>query len=168
MDCWSQVQTMQGKTLRTLKRLRPFVIVDVLESQVSLKVSTDKIRAARRDEIEGAFRELVREGGLALTEIQARHSARNTAYVAAILAGLAWVTYQDNPIRLFYRSERVTAPESPPPDAAAIRPCQSLSPRSVTVLKLIARGHTYDQILALHPELTYPDIFEAARKALER
>jgi hypothetical protein len=37
----------------------------------------------------------------------------------------------------------------------------------VTVLKLIAEGHTYEQVLTHHPSLTYPDIFDAAREALE-
>jgi hypothetical protein len=33
-------------------------------------------------------------------------------------------------------------------------------------LALIAEGHSYDQILAGHPALTYSDIFEAAKEAL--
>ena len=43
---------------------------------------------------------------------------------------------------------------------------KTLSPTSVTVLDLIASGRTYEQILSLHPELTYLGIFEAAREAL--
>lgn len=42
-----------------------------------------------------------------------------------------------------------------------------LSARSVTVLQLISEGHTYDQILALQPDMTYLDIFDAAQEALE-
>jgi DNA-binding NarL/FixJ family response regulator len=44
---------------------------------------------------------------------------------------------------------------------------KELSSRSAAVLKLMAEGHTYEQILALNPELTYLDIFSAAREALE-
>lgn len=44
---------------------------------------------------------------------------------------------------------------------------KELSSRSATVLKLMAEGRTYEQILALNPELTYLDIFNAAREALE-
>ena len=44
---------------------------------------------------------------------------------------------------------------------------KKLSSESVTVLKLIAKGRTYEQVLALYPELTYLDIFNAAREALE-
>jgi transketolase len=42
-----------------------------------------------------------------------------------------------------------------------------LSAKSVTVLTMIASGHTYQQILDQHPDLTYPDIFRAAREALD-
>jgi hypothetical protein len=43
----------------------------------------------------------------------------------------------------------------------------TLSRRSVKVLALIASGHTYDQILRTYPELSYADIFESAREALD-
>jgi hypothetical protein len=43
---------------------------------------------------------------------------------------------------------------------------RKLGSKSVAVLDLIARGHTYEQILTLHPDLTYLDIFGAAREAL--
>jgi hypothetical protein len=42
-----------------------------------------------------------------------------------------------------------------------------LSPDAVTVLTMIAEGHSYEQILAAHPALTYLDIFKAAREALD-
>jgi DNA-binding NarL/FixJ family response regulator len=48
--------------------------------------------------------------------------------------------------------------------AKAQRP---LSAKSVTVLKLIAEGRSYEQILVLESDLTYRDIFDAAREALE-
>jgi DNA-binding NarL/FixJ family response regulator len=43
---------------------------------------------------------------------------------------------------------------------------KTLSSKSVAVLKLIADGHSYDQILAAYPALTYLDIFGAAQEAL--
>jgi hypothetical protein len=43
---------------------------------------------------------------------------------------------------------------------------RKLGSKSVAVLDLIARGHTYEQIPTLHPDLTYLDIFGAAREAL--
>lgn len=42
-----------------------------------------------------------------------------------------------------------------------------LSVRSALVLRLISEGRTYEQILSLHPEMTYLDIFAAAREALD-
>jgi RNA polymerase-binding transcription factor DksA len=41
-----------------------------------------------------------------------------------------------------------------------------LSERSRRILKQIAAGKTYEQILASDPELSYPDIFAAAKEAL--
>lgn len=42
-----------------------------------------------------------------------------------------------------------------------------LSERARRILGLIAEGRSYDQILQQHPELTYFDIFAAAREALD-
>lgn len=42
-----------------------------------------------------------------------------------------------------------------------------LSARSSEVLRLIAEGRSYEQILSLRPGLSYLDIFGAAREALE-
>ena len=41
-----------------------------------------------------------------------------------------------------------------------------LSERSDIVLRLIQRGHSYEQILSLHVDITYLDIFAAAGEAL--
>src|SRR5207253_627590 len=41
-----------------------------------------------------------------------------------------------------------------------------LSRKSVTVLSLIAEGHSYAQIVNGHPEISYRDIFAAAEEAL--
>lgn len=43
----------------------------------------------------------------------------------------------------------------------------TLSPQAVAILTLIAEGHSYSQILAHYPALTYVDIFSAAREALD-
>lgn len=42
-----------------------------------------------------------------------------------------------------------------------------LSPKTVVVLRLIADGQGYGQIVDGHPSITYLDIFAAAREALE-
>jgi hypothetical protein len=41
-----------------------------------------------------------------------------------------------------------------------------ISAKSTAVLEMIAAGNAYDQILAAYPDLTYLDIFHAAREAL--
>jgi hypothetical protein len=105
MDCWPEIQALEGKTLRTLDRRKPFEIVMVAEKQVVLKVSTGKVRTVRRSEIEDAFCELTLRGTLSRSGIHERHSPYNPAYVAAILAELEGVTYRLRPIRLFYGVE---------------------------------------------------------------
>ena len=42
-----------------------------------------------------------------------------------------------------------------------------LSDKSRKILKLISRGHSYEQILALHSSFTYKDIFSSAEEALD-
>jgi hypothetical protein len=42
-----------------------------------------------------------------------------------------------------------------------------LSERATKVLEMIAAGSTYDQFLSAFPDLTYLDIFDAAREALD-
>ena len=44
---------------------------------------------------------------------------------------------------------------------------KGLSAKSALVLRMISEGRTYEQILAISPDLTYLDIFSAAREALE-
>jgi hypothetical protein len=44
---------------------------------------------------------------------------------------------------------------------------QRLSSKTVAVLEMIAAGHTYEQVLAAYPDLSYLDIFAAAREALQ-
>src|SRR5438034_580498 len=41
-----------------------------------------------------------------------------------------------------------------------------LSEKSRTVLRLIADGHSYEQIVNGHPDISYLDIFQAAEEAL--
>jgi len=44
---------------------------------------------------------------------------------------------------------------------------KGLSTKAVAVLEMIAEGHTYDQVLAAYPDMSYLDIFAAAREALQ-
>ncbi len=42
-----------------------------------------------------------------------------------------------------------------------------LSNKSRQILTLISKGHSYEQILSLHRDFTYKDIFSSAQEALE-
>ena len=42
-----------------------------------------------------------------------------------------------------------------------------LSPKTVTVLEMIAQGHSYEQVLAAYPDMSYLDIFAAAKEVLQ-
>lgn len=42
-----------------------------------------------------------------------------------------------------------------------------LSDKSRQILTLISAGHSYEQILSLHSDYTYIDIFESAKEALK-
>jgi hypothetical protein len=163
MDCWSQVRGLRGKALHTLARHYPFEVLSVDDAFVLLRPSTGKERTVTRHEIEGAFEELCRRGEIDLKAIEQRHSARSISYVAAILAQLPGVSAGGRPLVLRY-DPGVAAPG---PEAERTLPEQeSPSLKSKVVLALIAEGRTYEQILSLHPELTYYDIFAAAREAL--
>ena len=43
---------------------------------------------------------------------------------------------------------------------------QHLSDKAVVILSLIAKGYSYSQIVDGHPEITFRDIFAAAKEAL--
>ena len=43
----------------------------------------------------------------------------------------------------------------------------NLSDKSRQILELISRGYSYEQILSLHSDYTYKDIFSAAEEALD-
>jgi hypothetical protein len=164
MDCWKKVQQLDGETLHTLARPSDFKIIAVDDTQVLLRLSTGKARPVQRKGIEGAFRELVRTGKIDQKAIEKRHSPRGSAYVAAILAQLEGVKHRLRPVRLTY-SPPQTATKGQ--DRQTTQESGKLSPQSALVLRRIAEGRTYEQILKLHPELTYPDIFAAAHEALE-
>lgn len=166
MDCWSQVQALQGRTLHTLHRNRPFEVIAVDEAQVMIKLSTGRVRPVRHREVVDAYDDLVQSGELDMRAIGERHSPRSATYVAALLAQLDEVRYQLKPVRLLHR------PGQPPTEqvrqgSMVSRGNERLSARSAKVLRRIAEGHGYEQILALNPGLTYGDIYDAAREALE-
>jgi hypothetical protein len=103
MDIWVTIEDLEGLTLKTLDRKKPFRILSVDDSGIMILVTqTNKSRFISRSEIEGAFNELWLAGALSRADVRDRHSEANPAYVAAILADLPGVRYKLKPIRLFY------------------------------------------------------------------
>jgi len=103
---WTRVRQLEGKTLSTLDQKKPFTITAVTAEKVTMTPqSTDTERAISRDEIEGAWLELLQRGEITRQEVQDDHSGWNLAYVAAILAEIPGVSYKIRPIVLFYKKQ---------------------------------------------------------------
>ena len=105
MSIWSEIEKLQGKTLNTLDRKKPFDIVYVGEQTVIVRPHVRRLeRPIRRQVIEDAFAELKLRGEISRCEIRDRYTSFNPAYVAAILSSLPGVTYLLKPIRLYYQA----------------------------------------------------------------
>jgi hypothetical protein len=103
---WKEIQALQGHTLRTLDKRKPFDIVSVTENTVLvIPHSTGKERPLPRTGIENAYRRLLAIGRLTLAEIEKEYAPYNPVYVAAILAELPGVKYKLNPIVLLVAKE---------------------------------------------------------------
>jgi hypothetical protein len=106
MDVWTEIEKLQGKTLKTLAQNKPFDVVLVGQHTVIVRPHARGLeRSIRREVIESAFSELALRGELARVEIRDRYTNFNPAYVAAILAALPGVTHSSRPIRLYYRAK---------------------------------------------------------------
>ena len=106
MDCWSEIAQLKGHTLKTLDRRKPFDVVAITDQTVIVKPHTSsKERFIDRQEIEGAFDQLMRQGQISRAEIQARYSPRNPAYVATLLATLPRVGCSIRPIELHVKAD---------------------------------------------------------------
>ena len=103
MDRWTEIAKLIGRTLKTLEQERPFDVVDVTHDEVTVRPTiNDNERRIPREEIEGAFDELITLGVISRVDIEARYSRYNPAYVAAILAEMPGVQYSVKPISLWY------------------------------------------------------------------
>ena len=93
-------------TLKTLDQNKSFKIVAVTDSTILVKLeASGKDRMIDRREVDGSLSELHRRGEITRSEIQERHSKRNPAYVAAILAALPGVRVSVRPIVLRYQKK---------------------------------------------------------------
>lgn len=106
MTFWQEVQRLEHQTLKTLDRSNPFHIVRVTEHVVIVKPQETGIeRRIQRGRLENSFRELVAIGELSRSEIEDKHSPRNPAYIAAILAEMPGVRLSLRPITLHYSQD---------------------------------------------------------------
>ncbi len=104
MSIWSSVARLKGRTLRTLDQGKSFDVLHVTDEHVLLKLhGTGRERMLWRKEIEGAYAELTLRGSISRAEIEERHSPRNPAYVAAILAATEGIVATRRPIVLSKR-----------------------------------------------------------------
>jgi len=107
VELWDEIKKLEGKTLTTLDQGRSFEVLAVFNSGVVINpLRTKKERMVPWKQIEGAFRQLLAFGQIARSEIEAQHSPRNPAYVAAMLANLPHVMHTKRPIVLYYKSEK--------------------------------------------------------------
>lgn len=98
---WSEIKNLNGRTLRTLDRRKPFEILTVTENIVTVfPHSTRKEWPIPRAGIENAFRRLTVTGRLTLAELESEFTPRNPVYTAAILAEMPGVQCRLKPIRL--------------------------------------------------------------------
>lgn len=105
---WSEIGKLVGRELKTLDEGNPFRVVRMNDNYMEIFIAqTGKPRKIQRSEIQDAWNELVQKGELSRTTIHQKYSEFNPAYVAAILAELPDVSYETEPIRLFYRRPKV-------------------------------------------------------------
>jgi hypothetical protein len=102
-DCWPHIAGLKNKTLHTLDRGRPFVVVDAGDKKLVIRVSTGRLRSIRRSEIESAFQELQTLGELSARDIAGRHARWNLSFVSTLLAALPGVDHRLRPIRLYLK-----------------------------------------------------------------
>ena len=101
MNLWLEIKKLEGQTLRTLDRRKPFDVLSVTERAVIVHPhATRKERPIQREGIENAYRRLTVTGKLTLNEIENEFAPYNPVYVAAILAELSGITYSVRPIQL--------------------------------------------------------------------
>ena len=101
MNLWAELKKLEGKTLHTLDRKKPFEVVEVSGDRVQICTSTGRERSVRWRSLEQAYAHLEKFGRLTRKEIgELGYSEYNRAYVAALLANLPGIIYTVKPITL--------------------------------------------------------------------
>ncbi len=105
-EIWSKIQKLQGKTLHTLERRKPFTILSVDDDQAELRIDSTGGRAlVRRYALEPIWETLRREKSVVVREQAQRSDLPGTVwtatYVAAMLTQIDRVSYMVRPLRLY-------------------------------------------------------------------
>jgi len=99
---WQLIVQLEGRILHTLYQENPFEVVLVETNSIRIRPNVNNVeRTIRRNEIEGAYEELISRGEITRQVIRLQHSDFNPAYVAAIIAALPDMEYTINPIRIY-------------------------------------------------------------------
>lgn len=99
MDLYSEIKKLEGMTLKTLRDNKSFDVIDVTRKKVIIEPhESEKERPINWSEIDGAYRQLAANRRITRGEIEERHSPRNPAYVAAMLAELPGVRVTVKPV----------------------------------------------------------------------
>ncbi|MHA1279491.1 MAG: hypothetical protein ACTSQ8_20005 [Candidatus Helarchaeota archaeon] len=91
-----------GEELFTLSILRSFKIVRIGEESIEIETSTGNSRIIQFNALERSWDHLVTHGSLTRVAIRDKFSNYNPAYVAAILSHFPNVSFNSNPITLYY------------------------------------------------------------------
>ncbi|KYC51682.1 MAG: hypothetical protein AMQ74_01043 [Candidatus Methanofastidiosum methylothiophilum] len=83
--------------LFTLKEEKPFRIIDYSNKEILIQTTENKLRKIQRNEIEGPYNYIIKNGKISRSEIQELFSRYNPAYVASILSCHPDIDYQLNP-----------------------------------------------------------------------
>jgi len=108
-DLWTWIAAWQGERLRTLAQGRSFSIVALTDSAVIIRIGrSGRARRIRREELEGAYHDLLEHGEIGANWIRRKHAPWNSSFVSALLARLPEVQYDLRPIRLVHRGRSPT------------------------------------------------------------
>lgn len=100
---WPHLQSLQGQTLHTVARSKPFTVATVTNTRLEIYVHDgSKTRIILRCDLDPFWQRLVKQGELSKVELATVYTF-NSTYAAALLAAAPGVTATTNPIVLHYR-----------------------------------------------------------------
>jgi hypothetical protein len=85
-DAWKYIRAMEGETLHTLRRGKPFTVIAVHEDRVRVFPQDGKgsERSVPRDQIEYVANLELRQSEMRQAALQQYPKSQNTSYIAAI------------------------------------------------------------------------------------